>query len=697
MKIFYQNENTECALACIAMISNHYGLNLELTTLRSRFPISMKGTNIKNIIDILNELNLESRALKCEMTDVRFLRLPVILHWDMVHFVILMERKSNKYIIADPNFGIMKFTEKEFSEHYTGIALEVWPGPHFEKKSEKNKLKISRLIILNSDIKLKILKIFIFSLFIESSMLIVPGLQEIIIDDGLPTSDLDLITLVIIASLVFVIGSATTTAVKTLIQRNLTSSLSLIVPSNVFSHLMQLHSDWFNKRSPADVANRFDSANTIHKTLTTSTITAFIDGLVAFLALIIMFFYSKSMAGLVTVDFIIYITMRYVWFSNYRQMSAGLLAQTSRLQSFIWETLKGISTIKQFSGAEQRHRNYVTILSKFVNIQSNLSNVNTAYNFFHDLLFGLERIILLYLGVKQILSAQLSIGMFIAFMSFRENFTAKITNLTNTLVEFRALSVHLDRLSDILLTEKEYHPSLPYLGEGVIIKGKVSLKNVTYSYSNFDSNVIENCSFDIPAGKITAIVAKSGKGKSTLIKIIAGQIIPKSGSILIDDKPLTQFMHKNNKNVISLVKQDDTLFAGTILENISLLDANPNMELVINSAKTANIHEEIQSMTMAYNTMIGQLGTGLSGGQTQRIMLARALYKQPKILILDEATSHLDLINEKIINENLRKLEITQIIVAHRPETILNSDFIYNLENNELLMNEQHDRSTNQQ
>src|SRR5476649_583579 len=231
MRIFYQNENTECALACIAMITNHYGLNLELTTLRARFPISIKGTNIKNVIGILHELNLESRALKCELQHVRFLNFPAILHWDMVHFVILIKKTSNKYIIADPNFGVMKLTAVEFAEHFTGVALEVWPGPKFERNSERKKLKFSKLINLNHEAKLKIFKIFMLSLFIESVSLIIPGLQEIIIDDGFPTSDLDLVTLIIIASFIFVSGNAATTAIKSLIQKNLTSSFSLIVPS----------------------------------------------------------------------------------------------------------------------------------------------------------------------------------------------------------------------------------------------------------------------------------------------------------------------------------------------------------------------------------------------------------------------------------------------------------------------------------
>ncbi|WP_282498696.1 peptidase domain-containing ABC transporter [Pantoea stewartii] len=679
MRVLYQTERTECGLVTVAMIASHYGLEFDLIQLRNIYPTSMKGTNLKNLMDVFSKMNLESRPVRCDVEEIKELRLPAIIHWKMDHFVVLKKVKGNKYYINDPDLGSVVVSNHEFNKSFTGIALEVWPGPKFKKADKRSKINIQSIIPFSFELKKLIFYIFILALAIEISTLVIPILQEIILDDSVVTGDLDLLTILVIAIALFSFGSVVTTAVKSIIERKITSSLSIIVPSHIFKHIFSLHIGWFEKRSAADIANRFDSANTIHKTLTTSTISAVIDGLVGMLASVIMFYYSPVLASIVCVTFLIYSILRFAWYSNYRQKSAGSLKQNSKIQSFIWESLRGAATIKQFNANHQRHQKYLFMLGNYVRIQSDLQNINTAYTFIHDLIFAVEKIITIYLGAKLIINGGFTIGMFTAFMGFRENFINRGSSLINTLMEFRSLSVHLDRISDIILTPKEHDSSLPFLGDTVGIMKKISINNISYAYGENEKYIIKDCSFDVFKGETVALIGPSGIGKSTLLKIISGQLKPSSGNILIDDRALESIDYNMIRSIISFVRQDDMLFAGTITENIAFLEKKPDFEKVKRLAVSVNLHDEIQGMPMGYNTLIGPLGTGLSGGQAQRIMIARALYRSPQILLLDEATSHLDIKNEMIISNLLKNSGITQIIIAHRAETIAKADRAINI------------------
>jgi ATP-binding cassette subfamily B protein RaxB len=455
----------------------------------------------------------------------------------------------------------------------------------------------------------------------------------------------------------------------------MTARLSIVVPSHLFRHMASLPASWFEARSSADIINRLDSANAIQRTLTTSVIGAVVDGVVVIIASVVMVSYDFALAAIVFVAFLACGSVRLLWYNVYRQMSAGALVQAARIQETLWETMRGIATIKQFNGEDRRREKYLALISRMVRLQNGIATTVTGFSFVNDLVFTAERVAILYLGAGAVMANGFSVGMLVAFLSFRENFVGKASKLIDAIIEFRMLGIHLDRLSDILLTSPQNQHKLPFSGDRVI-RGLIEAHQISYRYGESDAAVLQDFSMRVSPGEIVAISGRSGTGKSTLLKILAGQIEPCDGRVLIDGVPMNSIALERFREAIILVRQDDTLFAGTITENIAFIQEQPDHQRVMQCAMKVGIHDEIQKMPMGYNTLLGSWGAGLSGGQSQRLILARALYRRPSILLLDEATSHLDLHNDLLIAKTLRELNITQVIVAHRPGTIAHADRI---------------------
>ena len=297
--ILYQSERSECGLVSLAMLASAHGLQTDLASLRARYPISLKGSTLKDLVAVAADLKLETRAIRCDTEELGQLRLPAILHWRMDHFVVLVKCRGNKFTLHDPAIGKVVVGEKELSDNFTGVALEVWPGPKFQRRDTRQKLAMSAVIPRLPGFSSAIASLAVYALGIECIALVLPILQQFIIDDALVTGDTDLLSLIAIAIAVLLVGQAATAAIRGIVQRNLSSSLSLVVPGHVFRHMVALPASWFERRSAADVINRFESGNAIHRTLTTSIVSAGIDGLVAVIALAAMAFYNGLLASIV--------------------------------------------------------------------------------------------------------------------------------------------------------------------------------------------------------------------------------------------------------------------------------------------------------------------------------------------------------------------------------------------------------------
>ncbi|MFC7398188.1 peptidase domain-containing ABC transporter [Chelatococcus sp. GCM10030263] len=677
-RLILQSERAECGLACIAMLASAHGLEIDLPGLRARHFVSTKGTTLKDLIGVARVLQLETRALRCEIDELDQIRLPAMLHWRLDHFVVLVARRGKRYIINDPAIGRVTVSAEEMNRSFTGVALEAWPSPTFARRDMRRKLRLGAVIPRTGGLVQSIFILFLFAFGLQFISLSLPILQQFVIDDALVSADRDLLTVIAVAMSLMLLGKAATVAIRALVQRNLSASLSVIVPSHIFRHMADLPTAWFEQRFAADIMNRVESGNTIHHTLTSSVITVGIDSIVAVVAIVVMLLYSPILTAIVVATFLVYGAVRALWYNMLREQSLGAIVQAAKVQSVLLETMRGIATLKLFNAVNLRHERYLAFLSRSVRLQNKITTSNVGFTFAHDMVTGIETVLVLVIGAGAVMRGELTIGMLVAFFSFRDHFINSATSLINVVVEFRMLGIHLDRLADILLTAREETQPLPYLGAPAV-DGRVELRGVSFRYGAHEADVLKDCSLVVEPGQCLAIIGPSGAGKSTLLKLLSGQLRPTEGQVLIDGEPVTAIGLTRLRDLIGVVRQDDVLFSGTIAENIAMFDTSPDHERIRAVAAEARLLGEIERMPMGFNTLVGDMGTGLSGGQLQRLMLARALYKTPRILLLDEATSHLDLANEQSITANLRKVGITQVIVAHRPETIAKADRVVDI------------------
>ncbi len=309
--------------------------------------------------------------------------------------------------------------------------------------------------------------------------------------------------------------------------------------------------------------------------------------------------------------------------------------------------------------------------------------LDMVYEVLNSLLFGIENIVVIYLAASMVMDGNMSVGMLFAFLSYKGQFSSSVSSLISKYIEFKMLSIHLERLGDVVLTPAENLTTTAFDTDKLL--GEIKIDNLTFCYADNEPPIFKGLSLTIPAKKSLAIVGASGCGKTTLIKTMLGLLTPNSGEISIDGIDIEKIGLKNYRHCIGTVMQDDQLLSGSIRENICFFSESPNEESIIVAAQLAGIHHDIMAMPMGYQTLIGDMGSSLSGGQKQRLLLARALYKKPKILFLDEATSHLDVRLEEQINHTISQLNITRVIIAHRPQTIAMADEVYRLQYDRLI------------
>ncbi|MET0430444.1 MAG: peptidase domain-containing ABC transporter, partial [Microvirga sp.] len=464
-------------------------------------------------------------------------------------------------------------------------------------------------------------------------------------------------------------------ALRSFVMLIMQNTLHFQIGARLFHHLIRLPLAFFEKRHIGDVLSRFSSIDPIRNQIAEGMIAALIDGIMALVTLTMIFIYSPQLASLVVAAVGLYAALRIILYKWLLHLSeASIEAKAKELSTFI-ETMRAVQTVKLFNRENEREGFWLNQYAGVVNANVRLGRAQISFKTINDIIFGVENIVIIYLAARLALGNVMSVGMIFAFMSYKMSFTDKAVMLVEEILEFRILELHLGRISDIALTplERGHDRPLSY-AQGIV--GKIELRNVSFRYSESEPFVLENVSLTVEAGQFVTIMGPSGGGKTTLIKIILGLLEPTSGEILIDGVPMSRIGPKAYREHVAAVMQEDQLLSGSIADNISFFDSNFDPERLVECCGLAGIHDEIMSMPMTYNTLIGDMGSSLSGGQKQRILLARALYRQPRILVLDEGTAHLDTDKERFINESLRSLDMTRISVAHRPDIASGTDAI---------------------
>ncbi|MDH4274871.1 MAG: peptidase domain-containing ABC transporter [Gammaproteobacteria bacterium] len=675
--VILQTEAAECGLACLAMVSTFYGHHLDLATLRGRYAVSLRGSTLSDLIRLAGQLKLAARPLRLDLEHLPELKRPCILHWDFNHFVVLTSIKSDRVVVHDPATGLRELTMKEFSKHFTGVALELTPTHEFQPLKETRKVRVTQLIGHLRGLSGAATQIILLAIVLQVFAIVAPFYMQWVVDQALVAQDRDLVVVLGIGFLLLAVIQAAVTALRAWILMILGTSLNLQLMGNLFRHLIRLPMAWFNKRHIGDVVSRFDSLNVVQRTLTTGFLEALIDGVMTIVTLGMMLFYSIKLAFVAIIAATAYSVLRFALYRPLRLATEEYIVRGAKQQSHFLETVRGMQSIKLFAHEAPRTAAWQNLTIDQFNANLRIQRLNILYQALNGLLFGVENAVTIWLGALLVLDvaqgSAFSVGMLFAFVSYKTQFVQRIAALVEKGLELRMLGLHTERVGDITLTAIEEQGEHSVMLDAPMV-GDVEVKSLSFRHSEIEPPVLRDVSFNIKAGECVAIVGPSGCGKSTLIKLMLGLLQPTAGAVLVDGVPLTRFGITRYRNEVASVMQDDQLFAGSVAENIAFFDPYPDFERISACAKLAAIHEDITSMAMQYNTLIGDMGTMLSGGQKQRLLLARALYRRPKILFLDEATSHLDVKREKSVNEAVSALRLTRIIVAHRAETIASAD-----------------------
>ncbi|MGY2796282.1 ATP-binding cassette, subfamily B, bacterial CvaB/MchF/RaxB [Ewingella americana] len=673
-----QTEAAECGLACLAMVCGYHGKHVDLQSLRQRFGISSRGATLRTLMDIATSVELKSRALKLDIDELNALKTPCILHWDLNHFVVLVAVKQGKVIIHDPAFGQRSLGIREVSEHFTGVALELWPDSGFTSEKPRVRLNLRKMMGNVSGLIPALTKIFCLSLMIESVNLLLPVGMQLVMDHVIPAKDPDLLTLICLGLLFFIIFRTGVSMLRAWTSLVMSTLIDVQWKARLFDHLLKLPLDYFEKRKLGDIQSRFTSLDTLRTTLTTNVVNSIIDGIMSIGLIVMMVLYGGWLIWVILGFTAIYVIFRLSTYNAYRQVSEEQIVKSARAGSHFMETLYGISTLKALGLSKTRANFWLNMNIDNANATVRKTKFEMMFTGGNTLIATLDQVALLWLGASQVIDGHMTLGMFVAFNTYRGQFSERAANLLNMVLQLRMLSLHRDRIADIALTDTE--KSLP---ERQLLRGgeaaSLDVRDLVFQYDSLSAPLINGLNLSVAAGESVAIVGPSGQGKTTLMKIMTGLLAPTQGRVLINGMDITTAGLNNYRSCIACVLQDDTLFAGSIGENIASFDEQKDEARIVDCARRCNIHADIEKMPMGYETLISELGNSLSGGQKQRLLIARALYRRPAILFLDEATSHLDLDNESKINQAIRELDITRIFIAHRPSTIETADRVIKL------------------
>lgn len=674
LPLMLQTEATECGLSCLGMLAGYYGYRTDLSTLRRRFSVSLKGSTLVDLIAIAGQLELSTRPLKLGLENLKQLKLPCILHWNFNHFVVLQRVSQHSVTIYDPAFGIRKLSMEEIGAAFTGVALEVWPNPGFRPANDKVTVRLRSLLGRITGLYRSFGQILALSVALEVFAVVSPFFMQWVIDNVLVSADRDLLTTLALGFGLLMLMQQATTIVRSWVLMYMSTTLNIQWQANVFTHLLRLPIAYFEKRHLGDVVSRFGSVGIIQHTLTTVFLEAILDGLMTVVTLVLMFVYSPILAWVAIGAMVLYGLTRWIWFAPLRRATEEQIIHTAKQQTHFLESIRGIKTIKLFQRQDERRSTWLTVLVDQINAELQTQKLGLLYRSLNGILFGIENILIIWLGAKLVMDGNFTVGAMMAFLAYKGQFDLRVSSLIDKFFEVKMLQLQGERLADIVMQQPEAAHGRHVGGQKLALEPSLEVRGLRFRYSEQEPYVLDNVSFQICAGESVAIIGPSGGGKTTLINILLGILTPTEGEVLIGGHSVSHVGLDTLRQMIGTVLQDDVLFAGSLADNISFFDPLADHAWIEECARMAAIHKDITGMPMGYNSLVGDMGTILSGGQKQRVLLARALYRRPQILFLDEATSHLDIEREQLVNNAIKSIRITRVIVAHRPETISSAD-----------------------
>jgi ATP-binding cassette subfamily B protein RaxB len=679
LPVLKQTEAAECGLACLAMISCYFGRLTDVTQIRTRFATSNRGLTLADLMKVAGRIQLSTRAVRLELNDIAKLQTPAILHWNLDHFVVLKRVERKGIRIHDPARGDCLVLWPQVDRAFSGVALEIWPASDFAKGDDRRKIRILDVTGPIKGIYGYFLSLFAIGALLEILSICLPIFSQWAIDNVVVQADSDLLTLLAIAMLSVLLLQLVFSAFRRWFITYTGSTFGLQWRTSVLAHLVRLPMDWFQKRHLGDVTSKFNATMTILSSLNSMFVESIFDGVMSVVTLILMAVYSLKLCLIAVAVMAAYAAFRLLYMLPYRRALEDKIAAGAREETHLIETIRGVRTVKLFSREDDRKAEWLSVAVEETNATVRIEKFKLVWRLANDAMAAIERVAIFWLGMKAVLDHEMTLGAVTAFFAYKDQFYSRVTSLVDNVAEMNTLNTYLHRVADIVLAPVEKAELATDQPRFDVLSGRIECVDLRFRYGEAEPFVLDGVNLLVEEGESLAIVGASGCGKTTLINLMLGLQEPISGKVMIGGVSIASLGTATARSKVAAVMQDDILFAGSIAENIASFDPRLDMGRVIACAQVACVHDDIGRMPMAYNSLVGDMGSALSGGQKQRIQIARALYKRPRILVMDEATSHLDVRTEAQVSQNIAALGVTRIIVAHRPNTIRSADRIVKL------------------
>ena len=684
-----QTTETDCAAACLTMVLAHHGKSLRLSEVQQLLGAGRDGADALSVVTAARHHRLRARGVKvAEVEGLRFLEPGSMLHWGFHHYVVLESVDGNRVRIVDPGAGRRTLTLADAGKHFTGVALVFERGEGFEeaKAPRRGAMRYVREMLAQSALLRRILSL---SIVLRLLALATPLLTGLIVDRVVPERDRSLL-------LVLAIGLAGVAAfdflsalVRAHLMLHLRTKLDRRITYEFVAHLVALPYAFFHQRSAGDLMMRLNANTTIREILTAGTLTGMLDGALASLYLILLFSAHAGLALLV----LVLGALRVLLFLATRRRQAELMSKTLQVQArsrnYQVQLFAGIGTLKAVGAEQHAVERWSNFFTDELNVSLARGRLDAFFEAAMNTLTTASPFLVLAVGASEVLAGRLSLGTMLAGSALAVGFLMPLTSLVSTAVQVQLLGSYMDRMDDVLEAEPEQDRTRALARP--VLRGGITLENVSFRYSPMRPDVVRDVSIDIEPGSFVALVGSSGAGKSTLAMLLMGLYRPTSGRILYDGADLATLDLIALRRQLGIVLQQPYLFAESIRRNIALGDEGLPLERIIEAAKKAHIHDFVQTLPLGYDTPIADGGASLSGGQRQRIALARALVRRPAILLLDEATSHLDTESERDVLEELERLRVTRLVIAHRLSTVVRADKILVMEHGTMVEHGRHE------
>lgn len=686
-----QHDYKDCGCACLATICKQYGLKYPVSKIREVSGTDKKGTSALGIIKAAEELEFSAKGIKANKSEDLFSGIPlpsiahVVIDKTLLHYVVIHKISEKEIIVADPAKGIVKYTPADFFNIWTGILLIMTPTVKFQKGNEIKGV-FSRFFNLLKPQKSLLVNIFLASILITILGILGSFYFKLLIDDIVPNNLPKSLHIFSIGFMILTIFKIITEAFRTQLLIHLGQKLDIPLMLGYYDHVVNLPMNFFGTREVGEIISRFNDASKIRDAISGVTLTMMIDVFMVIIGGAILYSQSQLLFGITLIPLILYAAIVFIFKNNIEKVNRETMESNAKLTSYLVQSLNGIETIKSFNA--EREVNLETE-KRFIKLIKNVFRNGYINNFqgsLKSLVKGTFAIAILWIGTTQVLSGKISFGELITFNALLVYFLDPIENIINLQPTVQSAVVAAERLSEILDLDLEKSVDESKKINPETLKGEIQFNNLDFRYGT-RGLILKNINIKIKQGERIALVGESGSGKTTLAKLLMNFYQCEKGELTINGYNVNDINVESLRDKISYISQETFLFNGTIIENLSLGNPYLTYEEIIEACKKSQIHAFINELPLRYNTLVEENGANFSGGQKQRLSIARAILRNPEILIMDEATSNLDSITEKAIESTIHEFskDITTIIIAHRLSTIMRCDNIYILEKGEVI------------